>query len=172
MADLEARLAALEAEVRQLKDRLAIQQVISRYGPLVDCTAADPERLDKVAEYFGEEGIYDLSEDAKFNGPEFAATLTGPLHQGFVTAGSTHVLSMPYVLVDGDRATALGYSHVFQNAHDGGFKVARASVNYWEFARRDGEWKVVRRVNRLADGTEEPRRLLFRVDERALPEAG
>ncbi len=170
MTDLEARVAALEAEVRELRDRFEIQQFISRYGPLADSTGCDPDRLEKVAEYFGEDGIYDLGTDRQYTGAEFASFLTGEIHQGLINAGSTHVMSMPYVLVDGDRATALGYSHVFQNNHDGTFKVYRASANYWEFARRDGEWRIVRRTTRLADGSEEPRRLLWHVDDRHHPE--
>lgn len=168
MSDLETRLAELEAEVRRLRDHLAIQQIIARYGPLVDSTGADPARLQKVAEYFGETGVYDLSEVDQLNGPQFAAALAGSPHQDYVAAGSTHVMSTPYVLVGEDRATALGYSHVFQNAHDGTFKVVRASANYWEFARRDGDWRIVRRTNRLLDGTDPPRELLFNVDARTL----
>lgn len=168
MEDVETRLGALEAEVRRLKDHLAIHQIVARYGPLVDSTGTDEARLRKAGEFFGETGIYDLSDTDKFTGAEFAATLSGPPHQDYVRAGSTHVMSMPYVLVAGDRATALGYSHVFQNAHDGTFRVVRASVNYWEFERRDGAWQVVRRTNRLADGTEAPRQLLFNVDTRSL----
>ena len=164
MTDLEARVAALEAQVRQLSDELAIRRIISRYGPLVDSTT-DAERLRKVADFFGESGIYDLGEEAKFNGSAFAETLAHPPHQDYIAAGSTHVMSMPYVLVDGDRATALGYSHLFQNSHDGDFKVLRGSANYWEFERRDDGWRLVRRTNRLMDGTEEPRRLLHHVDE-------
>ena len=167
MADLAARLAALEAEVQRLKDHQAIQQIVLRYGPLVDSTANDPERLAKVAEYFGEEGIYDLGPEATFNGPQFATYIRSGAHQELMGAGSTHVMSTPYIVVDGDRATALGYSNVFKNTHDGAYKVVRGSANYWEFARRGGEWKIVRRTTRPMDGTQEPRDLLFHVDERA-----
>lgn len=167
MSDVEQRLARLEAEVGLLRDQLAIQRIISRYGPLVDSTALDkPERFDKVVDYFGADGIYDIGADLQFTGAEFAAqSLTGPHHQGYVTNGSTHHMAMPYIIIDGDRATALGYSHVMVNTHEDGFKVARASINHWEFARKDGEWRIVRRVNRLVDGTDEPRSIMHRVDD-------
>ncbi|MBV9840015.1 MAG: nuclear transport factor 2 family protein [Sphingomonadaceae bacterium] len=170
MSDVERRLAALEAEVGRLRDHLAIQQIIARYGPLVD-SSTSAERLAKVVEYFGDEGIYDIGENAKFTGAEFAEQgLKGAAHQRYLEQGSTHLMAPPYVIVDGDRATALGYSHVFTNTHDDGFKVERGSVNYWEFARRDGKWRIVRRVNRLVDGTDEPRAIMHRVD--ALPPEG
>ena len=167
MSDLEDRIAALEAEVGKLRDQLAIQRIISRYGPLVD-SATTEERLRKVAEYFGEEGVYDIADNAQYSGREFAEkSLKGPNHQGYLKDGSTHLMAMPYVVVAGDRATALGYSHVMTNRHDGEFKVARGSVNYWEFVREDGEWRILRRTNRLVDGTETPRKIMRRVDETA-----
>ena len=165
MKDLEDRVAALETEVRRLNDHLTIQKIISRYGPLVDCINSQ-ERVQKVAEYFGEDAVYDISDQHKHSGPDFAAVLLkAPSHQGYVTAGSTHLMASPYILIDGDRATALGYSYVIQNAHDGTFTVMRGSINYWEFARKDGRWRIVRRINRLVDGTDEPRELMHRVDE-------
>lgn len=78
---------------------------------------------------------YDLGAALVFNGSDVAAhCLAGGQHQEFLRSGSTHVMSMPYVLVEGERATALGYSHVFQNMHDGSFKVVRGSIHFWAHA--------------------------------------
>jgi hypothetical protein len=164
MASLEDRVAALEVEVRRLNDHLAIQKIISRYGPFVDCINSTG-RVEKFAEYYGADMIYDISDKHKFNGADFARSLlTIPSHQDYVTSGSTHVMAFPYILVDGDRATALGYSHVIKNAHDGTFTVVRSSVNYWEFSRDGGNWRIVRRTNRPVDGTDEAYNLMHRVD--------
>lgn len=168
MSDVEARLAALEAEVRFLRDHLAIRQIMARYGPLMDTTNT-PERLQKAADFYGE-GIYELDGHRRYNGPEFAQqSLAHFPHQGLIRDGSSHIMAMPYVLVEGDKATAVGYSHVFRNDHNGGFSIYRASANYWEFERKDGEWKVVRRRNHLMDGTEAPRKLLHMVDHSTIP---
>ncbi len=174
MSDLEARLAALEtkqqameSEVQLLRDHLAIRQLMSRYGPLMDSTS-NPERLRKAAEYYGD-GIYELDGHRRYTGWEFAEqSLQHFPHQGLIRDGSSHIMAMPYVLVEGDRATAVGYSHVFRNNHDGTFSIYRASANFWEFERKDGEWAVTRRRNHLMDGTEAPRQMLHLVDHKTI----
>ena len=66
---------------------------------------------------------------------------------------------MPLVTLDGDRATATGYSRV--DLRDGdAWKVERTSANRWELVRTDTGWKIRNRVNRLMDGSAEGRELL------------
>ena len=40
------------------------------------------------------------------------------------------------------------------------WRLERVSANRWELERIDGTWQVIRRTNRLLDGTPEARRLL------------
>jgi hypothetical protein len=170
MADVEARLAALEAELGKVRDHLAIFQVLARYGPLVDSTDG-PERRLNAGQLWAEDGVYDLRADGKFTGPQgLAKMLDNPVHQDFVDHGSAHINMLPYVLLDGDRATALGYSQVVR--HEGGkYALARTAINYWELVRRDGEWKVHRRTNRLLTASAESHALLKLVDKLSLSSA-
>ncbi len=168
MNKLEIRVAALETQVQRLSDELEIRRILSRYGPLVDIADND-ERLRKAAEFFGQDGYYDLGPGQVFNGPDFASQcLAVSPHQDYVESGSTHVMAMPYVVVDQDCATALGYSHVFRRMENGAYEVIRASANYWEFEREGGRWKLVRRTNRLMDGSVDSKALLHHVDDSAV----
>ena len=80
-------------------------------------------------------------------------------HQGYLEAGCAHVLSAPRVSVEGDVAVAVNHSRVYLK--DGPhWRLERVSANRWELERIDGTWQVLRRTNRLLDGTPEARRLL------------
>ena len=54
MSDIEKRLAALEAKVHDLEDQVALYQLMSAYGPLVDSGDADA-----TAGLWTEDGVYD-----------------------------------------------------------------------------------------------------------------
>jgi len=83
----------------------------------------------------------------------------GERHQAYLEAGCAHVLSAPQVSVEGDVAVAVNHSCVYLK--DGPYwRLERVSANRWELERIDGTWRVIRRTNRLLDGTPEARRLL------------
>ncbi len=160
---IEQRLLALEAETARLRDQMAIYQVIARYGPLAD-SADDETRRHKAGALFSEDGVYDLGGDWKGCGPAgVAEMLDGEIHHDLVLHGSAHIMSLPFVTVDGDRATALSYSQVYRH-RDGAFTILRVSANHWEFTREGGGWKVKYRANRLLDGNEEAKGILRLVD--------
>lgn len=149
MKDLGPRLQAVE-------DRLAIEDLIARYGPAVD--AGDGARL-----------AADWTEDAAYTGKDFAftgrdsiAALTDfPTHQDFMAAGCAHVMGPHAIDIDGDSATARGTSLVvIHDAHTGLWQLRRASANLWHFRRKDGIWRISARVNRLLDGAQDARALL------------
>jgi SnoaL-like domain len=153
------RFEALETRIRELEDRLAIHQLLAGYGPAVDSLNGDA-----VARLWTEDGRYDTGY-----GPTGALVLTGaealagivdhPDHLDFIARGCGHVISSPYIVLDGDRATATSYSRVF--AHDGGeWRIVRMSANLWRCARTADGWRVVDRINRPLDGTEPARTLL------------
>ena len=159
MTMLEDRITALEAEVRQLRDCESIRQLIARYGPLAD-TAEDATGRSRVGSLFAQEGIYDLGEDWQATGPTaIGELLNNPDHLNIVANGSAHVMGLPCIRLQGDKATAISYSRVYR--HEAGtFTVWRVSANHWECARIDGQWKVMRRTNRLLDGNEAARDIL------------
>jgi hypothetical protein len=169
MSDLEARLDALEARTRTLEDQIQIYQLMSAYGPLVDSGDAEA-----TAALWVEDGVYDWGSGAPPDsaapvkeGPEgaargraaIAAMVRGPYHQAIIQGGAGHVIGMPHVMIEGDRATAVSYSRLYR--HDGeNFRVWRVAANLWEFARMAEGWRVTARTNRVLDGSEAARRLL------------
>ncbi|MCO5397347.1 nuclear transport factor 2 family protein [Ralstonia soli] len=168
--DPTSRLLALEAQVRALGDQLAIHRLIASYGPLVD-SAVDAARSHEAAALWTEDGIYDLGPDLVAQGrAAIAALFMHDVHQQLIRDGSAHVMGLPLVELDGDRALVLSYSRVYRHTAEG-FTVWRVSANRWELVREpsavppDGSanvpgWRIARRVNRLLDGSAEAQALL------------
>ena len=157
MSDLEATVAALEARVRELEDRLAIYNLIATYGPAVDSGSDDA-----MGAIFREDGVYD-SDPAPMEGrPAISAMVLSDGHQGLIHGGAAHVMALPVVRVDGDHAVATGYSRVYRTDGEGGFEVWRVSANRWELERDADGWRALHRVNRLLDGRDESRQMLRR----------
>ncbi len=145
--DPSPRLARLEARLGELEDREAIRELIARYGPL-----ADAGRAGDVAALWAEDGVYAVDGYGENRGrAAVAALITGPTHQGLMQAGCAHVLSPIRLDLSGNRAVAVGYSCVFRRRDDA-FEAWRVSANRWELQKRDGQWQVLRRTNRLLDG--------------------
>lgn len=151
-----ARLAALEARMRRLEDEVAIYRLLASYSPAVDSRDEDA-----TAGLWVADGSYD------FGGvPLEGARTVGSLvhlesHQRYVRSGCAHVMSLPLVDVEEDRAVATGYSRLYLHTGDG-WKVERVSANRWELARTADGWKVTTRTNRLMDGSPQGRALLAR----------
>lgn len=153
--NIEERLAALEAEVRHLKDVAEITRLAMSYGPLVDSGAADA-----VADLYVADGIYDVDEVYMDNREEIRAMVKSPGHQAWITGGAAHFTGPVAVTVEGDTAKAVGHTlMVIKDEGDFRFFVRRATASVWEFVRTEQGWKVSRRTNRLLDGSEEPRAL-------------
>ncbi|MDF8334955.1 nuclear transport factor 2 family protein [Novosphingobium cyanobacteriorum] len=150
-----ARLAALEARVRELEDHAAICQLIARYGP-----AVDGMRRAALRAMWTPHGTYETEHHVFRGADEVGAIVDDPMHLGFVEPGCAHVMSHPVVTLQGDTAVATNYSRVYQR-HGTTWAVVRAAANRWELVRAsDGGWRVERRVNRLLNGSELARSLL------------
>ncbi len=155
-AELEARLAILEEQVRRLEDQVAIHRLINSWGPAVDTGQAEA-----AAALFSEDAV--LQSDMSY--------LTGPAaiedmvrsdgQQALIDQGSAHIPAFPVVDIDGDAARAIGYSRVYLHTDDG-YEVWRVSANYWEFTRTDDGWRVRRRTNHVIDGGPQAQQLLGR----------
>lgn len=159
MSNLETRLAALEKEVENLRACEAIRNLLASYGPLAD-TADTAAGRHRMAELFSTDGVYDLGEDWSAQGREaIGELLNNPDHLQLVANGSAHVMGMPHITLDGDKATALSYSRVYRH-ENGEFSVWRVSANLWQCQRIAGQWQVTRRVNRLLDGNDSAKALL------------
>jgi len=155
--DVQDRLAALEARVRELEDQAAILRLMNSWGPAVDTGL--PE---EAAALWTDDCVLD-SDYASLEGPAAIHEMTlSDGQQSLITQGCAHVQGYPVIAVDGDRATATGYSRVDLHTADG-YEAWRVSANHWEFRRTPDGWRVARRTVRTIDGEEEPKRLLQRA---------
>ena len=151
----EDRLAALEARVQMLEDQLAVQQLLNRWGPAVDTGDSAA-----AAALWTDDGVLQ-SEISYLDGPAgVAAMVESDGQQALIDQGCAHVQAFPLITVDGDRATATGYSRVYLHQEDGSYAVWRVSANRWEFTRTSDGWRASRRTNHVIDGGPEARDLL------------
>ncbi|XVQ08087.1 nuclear transport factor 2 family protein [Spirillospora sp. CA-255316] len=78
-----------------------------------------------------------------------------------MAGGRGHVLTVPHIVVDGDRATGRGHAlNIRWDADAGRFWVARVSANTWRRVRTPHGWRIAERVNANLDGTAGPREML------------
>lgn len=153
----EQRLAELEARLQRIEDERAVERMIASYGPLVDAGEADA-----VAAMWAPDGVYDV-ENWLMTGPDdVAAMVRSPGHQDFITTGCTHFLSPAVVTIHGDDAVAVCESTLLLR-RGATYEPIRAGVSYFHLKRAAESphgWQIVKRITRLLDGTELPRRLL------------
>jgi ketosteroid isomerase-like protein len=140
------RVAALEERVKLLEDQLAIHRLINSWGPAVDTGNADA-----AAALFSDDAILESDLSYLIGPAAIAAMVLGEGHQSLIRGGSAHIPAFPIVDVDGDRATATGYTRVYRHTDDG-YEVWRLSANHWEFRRLPEGWRVTRRTNHVIDG--------------------
>jgi hypothetical protein len=156
------RLAALEERVRLLEDHVAILRLMNSWGPANDISDGEA-----AAALWAEDGVLD-SDLNQLEGPgEIFAMVVSERHRALNKEGSAHVQSFPLITVDGDLATAVGYSHRY-GYRDGAHLIRRVSANVWEFRRTSAGWRISRRLNQVLDGgegAERARRLLGRAFE-------
>jgi hypothetical protein len=168
MTESDDRLLAIERRLLELEDQIAIYQLMSSYGPLVDSGDADA-----ASELWIEDGVYDWGggtpvpgappkqgvDGSAYGRAAIADMVRGPLTQESILNGAAHVAGFPHVALDGDRAVAITYSRLYRYDVDN-FRVWRVAANRWEFVRTPEGWRVSSRVNRGLNGSEEARALL------------
>ena len=153
-AGADDRLDALEARIRLLEDHFAIHRLVNSWGPAVD--TGDSRA---AAALFAADGVLE-SDLSHLVGPDaVAAMIESDGQQALIRDGCAHVQAFPLVTIDGDRATATGYSRVYRY-RDGAHEIWRVSANRWEFQRTPVGWRITRRVNHVIDGGPEARDLL------------
>lgn len=140
--DLAQRIDHLEARLRAVEDELAIHKLIVRYGLAVD--SGDAERTTAV---FAPDGVYDADVRLMRGRGDIADMVRGERHQAMV-GHCAHQIGPALVRVDGDAATALGYSRVYLQSAEG-IAVYRVSFNRWTLARQAEGWRITHRLTRL-----------------------
>jgi ketosteroid isomerase-like protein len=151
------RIAALEARVQLLEDRLDIQRLISSWGPAVDTGDSDA-----AASLFTEDCVLESDLSYLVSPAAIKAMVLGEGHQALIHDGSAHVPTTAIVEIDGDRATATGYTRVYRHTPEG-YEVWRVSANTWEFRRTGEGWRVVRRTAQVIDDSGKANALLGQV---------
>lgn len=143
MADMESRLAELEARVRLLEDELAIQRVIAAYGMAAD--SGDAGQVEKV---FAEDSLYEVDGMPSMVGhKDLREMILGQGHQSMLP-NTAHTFGPAIVKIDGDRAVMLGYTRTYYRQERDN-RLWRLSYTRLEFERRNGRWQITRRANRL-----------------------
>lgn len=156
--------ASLEQRVKVLEDKLDIIQLIMSYPLALDSGA---QRY--CGSVWTEDGIFDRgsSEPAEHSGgyqgsyglKTIIEEMNGPAIRTARAHGLAHLMTAPYVQVDGESAIATNYNQLMEGRPDG-FVTTRVSANRWELVRRDGGWRIARRTLRLLDGSPEAQQLL------------
>ncbi len=154
-------MATVEERLQALEDQQAIYQVVCGYGYSVDgCNAAS------VGDRYVEDGVYAVGDMPSWVGREAIAAITRERgHLGLVGAGCAHMSSLPFVVIEGDRAVATCHTMVPMHGKDG-FFIGRLSASRIELVREaDGMWRIVHRQNYMLDGKPEGPALLARLNE-------
>ncbi len=141
-ARLEDTVATLVRRVEALEDELAIHRLIVRYGLAVDVGDADG-----AAAVFTEDGTYDVDVGRMVGRDAVRAMVRGERHQAMV-GHCAHQIGPAVVQLDGDRATATGYSRVYLQTA-AGTHVYRVSCNRWSLVKQDGAWLIAERTTRI-----------------------
>jgi uncharacterized protein (TIGR02246 family) len=139
---MDDAVAALAKRVEALEDELAIHRLIVRYGLAVDVGDADG-----AAAVFTEDGVYDVDVGRMAGRDAVRAMVRGARHQAMV-GHCAHQIGPAVVALDGDRATATGYSRVYLQTV-AGTHVYRVSLNQWSLVKRDGAWLIAHRTTRM-----------------------
>lgn len=131
MSDLEARL-------RYVEDRLALQDALTRY-----CTGIDSlENVDALLDCFAEDGVLDLTglDLPCFEGHE---QMRGFFEQVFADMSHHAHFNTNFVVekLEADNAHCKAYVMGMGKTHDG--REVLVYVKYYlDYVRLDGQWKI------------------------------
>ena len=137
--NIEERIAALETEVIQLRDREAIREVIHRY-----CQAVDRCDLEMLKGCYHPDG-YDDHGFFGCNALQFSDYVVPCLES---VDSTVHAITNTRIQLDGDRASCSSqWSVIHRLKQNEGFTDFWHQGRYLDvFEKRDGEWKIAHRV--------------------------
>jgi hypothetical protein len=136
-----AQPASLEARVRAVEDRQAIERVLMEYG-----RSLDRRDFATYSGLFARDGVWDGGMGV-FRGP---AAIKAAMEKTFASAPGIpkgtnfHILTNAIIDLDGDRATALS-KWVFMQVVDGKSQIAMTGSYEDQFVREQGAWKILLR---------------------------
>lgn len=135
--------------LRRLEDELAVHRLLAEYALAVD--RGDREALEEL---LTDDAVYEL-DSLEIVGREAISHAVFSGEHGAATPFAAHTVGPLVVQVDGDRATARGYSRLYLVQGDE-FVLWRLSFNRWFCLRTEGRWRVTRRVTRLVGSAHAP----------------
>ncbi|MFD3926819.1 nuclear transport factor 2 family protein [Streptomyces sp. NPDC058614] len=152
-----AALDTLTAKLQALQDQVDIMQLVAQYGPAVDSGSGEA-----AAALWTDDGTFDAIPHLRMRGrDDITGMVHGEGHQSLIHSGVGHVLTVPHIEVDGDRATGRSHAlHLRWDADAGRFWVFQVSANTWRWARTSQGWRIAERINANLDGTAEHREML------------
>jgi SnoaL-like domain len=153
------RAGSIEARLKRMEDLFEIQQLLAKYGPSADC--CDYELLDGI---WAEDAVYDVGGLGEFSGREgLHDAYSSDFHQRMIATGCGHISTVPYIVLDGERASATHHAMLYEH-RDGQFVLTRLSASRWLFRRFSDQWRVERRTNRLLNGDAAARVLFSHIE--------
>ena len=156
---IEEQVRKLNERMQRLEDESAIHRLIVRYGLAVD--AGEPEA---AMELFTKDTLYEVRNPGAGLGEDPGQTLimrgraaVGEMvrsedHQKLLP-NAAHTIGPAVVHVEGDQATATGYTRIYHREKDD-FRMLRMAVNHWELVKQEGRWWVHRRYSQILGGTD------------------
>jgi uncharacterized protein (TIGR02246 family) len=136
------RLAELEARVRRLEDREAIEALFTRYRQCLD-----EKDFGGYAGLFAAEGEF-VAAGGEAKGRDAIERLVDGMRGSLLSAGvgdDLHIVVNPDISIDGDRATARS-TWVYVTRDDaGGPSLCKVGHYEDELVREEGEWRFARR---------------------------
>src|SRR5262245_66051548 len=133
-----SELADLEHRLRLVEDERALRELLAAYA-----FAADRNDVDAWLALFTDDAFMDIPGLGRYEGTEALRKLiTELLSHNADGAHQHHPLGPIVFAIDGDRATADGYSMVVSVTTSAAVSISSANFSRWEFIRRDGQWRV------------------------------
>jgi hypothetical protein len=88
-----------------------------------------------------------------------------PTHRALVATGCAHMSTLPFVVIDGDRAVATCHTMVPMHGENG-FYIGRLSASRIELVREaDGHWRISHRQNHMLNGDAAGPAMLARLND-------
>jgi hypothetical protein len=140
IAYLKARITRMEQRIQQLRDREAIENLISIYGYYLD-----KNLWDQVADLFAEDGTIEISQRGIYSGNKRireSLELYGPqgLPHGYL---HNHIQAQPVIHITADGKTAWSrHRAVSQLGSFGKDGLTHGGVYENEYVKENGIWKI------------------------------
>lgn len=164
---IEQQLLDLAARLARVEDELAIHRLIVRYGFAVDAGDAEATMALFTEDAVFEVGAPGTGRDGARAKPmvmrgraAVGEMVRSEAHQSLLP-NAAHTIGPSVVAVDGESASAVGYSRIYHREGEA-FRLFRAAVNHWELRKIEGRWLIRRRTSRVV-GEPEMQDLLRRA---------